>query len=132
MNEIRFSNDYHKLPVGWLMKGFTGQEPEWAHATLISVTRIDLAKLRIELPGFIAHDISIRCWHDRNGFFCSCPTLDKQYKLPANGDVLVLIFIHKQTGRLFSTIRRWTAEKERWYTANIMQGFQMVYTGVEG
>lgn len=49
---------------------------------------------------------------------------DRYYKLP-NGKVLILLFLAVD-GTLFTTIRRWTPNKETYYNNNIGHDFKIV------
>jgi hypothetical protein len=54
------------------------------------------------------------------------------YELPVTGKCLVLLFLGNDgvsaDGKLFTTIRRWTPEKERYYKSSVNETFEVVFT----
>lgn len=96
MPTIKFSHEYDKLPIADLS------------ACLLDVLVIDRKELH---ESFIEYDTRYLEWvyvgHIR------IPKV-KNYPLPS-GKVLVLLLLSKNQKRLFTTIRRWTPEKEKYY-----------------
>ena len=99
---INFSHHYPKLHA---------QE----RARLIRVVISDVKAL----PRSFVHYDTV--YLDRDGLF---PQTEKYYALPESGNVLILYFVGNQLIP-FSTVRRWTAEKERWYTGMINMIFEV-------
>lgn len=100
--EIAFSHHYPKLH-------------NQVRARLLKVAVVDVEKLD---PAFVHYDT---VYIERDGLF---PQIEKHYPLPASGKVIVLFFV----GNLlipFSTVRRWTPEKERWYTGMTNMVFEV-------
>ncbi len=99
MNKIRFSNDYDKLPVGW---------PD-SKALLIGCYPIKMGLLRLpEFKAFLAYDTKIS-------------KSEQFYELPKDPmqEVLILSFIHLETGRPFTTIRVSDPEKYDFYLRSL-------------
>lgn len=101
---LKFSADYHKLPLNW---------PD-THALLISVTIINLKELSLWVPGFIEYDTLFR---DKGGRY--------HFNFVWG---LLLTFIH-EGGKPFTTIRRYTPDKERFYRCNILKSFKLIRGG---
>jgi len=92
MRNIKFSNDYYKLPENW----------QNTTAVLIGVSLCkDIQKLKKDFPNFISYDATIR---DED------PWKQEQYPLDFK-EGIILIFVHTETGVPFTTIRRATPEK---------------------
>ena len=89
MNKIKFSHRYIKL------RDIENGEKAWLLEVLEKTTN-KLSKT------FINYD--------------TCKSSGGYYQLPA-GRVLILLFQHIRTGRVFTTVRRWTQKKERYYTS---------------
>jgi hypothetical protein len=101
MPKIKFSHEYNKLGI------YTGQ-PVFT-ATLLEVLVVELSSLSKE---FIKYD-----------------TEDK-YPLPSSGLYMMLIFlkpgrINVDTTDLFTTMRRQSCEKEKFYRDNIGKTFDI-------
>ena len=107
MNILKFSHDYHKFPF---------QLGDMDRVVLLEVLIADTKDLH---ESFIKYDTEIQIHQD--------PASDnivpmKYYKLPS-GKVIILILkvthliwdILKESNAIFTTIRRWTPEKERYY-----------------
>lgn len=105
MKTIKFSNDYEKLPKIW----------EGTQATLISMTDVDISKLKNSHPAFIKYDSKIR---------------GKDEYFPLDFDRgLILVFIHHNTGIPFTTIRRFTPRKADYYHMSVLETFKLEYNG---
>jgi hypothetical protein len=102
MKQIKFSHKYYKLPMNV------------GTATLLQVLTINKEDLS---PEFVEYDTS----YPANGKYSEEGTPDKHYPLP-NGKLLLLIL---QTGWIWTTIRRWTPEKERYYRGSIGETFNI-------
>lgn len=102
MNKIKFSHDYEKLPENW----------EGTQAILIGV----------------AFHPNIKNFFDR------CPQLKiadttfrgetGQYPITFD-EALILTFIHLNTRRIFTTIRRHTNYKDLYYRENLFKTFEL-------
>jgi len=92
MNKIKFSHEYTKMPVSY--------NPAFLMEVL-STTTEDLSK------EFVSYDTT---YMDFDGLI---PEI-KNYPLP-KGKILVLLLLSDATKRLWTTIRRWTPEKEAYY-----------------
>lgn len=91
MNKIKFSHEYAKMPGNIQFK----------ETTLLEVFKIDVN----ELSGFFrVYDTLIK---GKNPFY-----KESHYQLPAG---VVLVLILRTDGMLWTTIRRWTTEKEAYY-----------------
>ena len=99
MNVIKFSHDYYKLA------GVSSGAP----AKLLQVIRCDHRDLS---PHFIEYDTAIKP--------------KGNYPLPA-GKQLLLIF--RCDGVLFTTVRRWTPEKNRFYINEVGNTFKVEIKG---
>jgi len=109
MNEIKFSDDYTKLPTIW----------QGTQATLIAVVYCDdIQKLKRSHTTFIRYDATYRL-------------KDAQYPLEFKQG-LILVFIHHNTGVPFTTIRRHTPQKKKYYESNIWKSFKLVWSGQKG
>ena len=105
--KIKFSHEYFKLD---------GAEK----AILFSIKKVDNLK---ELPiGFLNYDT--KYWN---------PKKRKSENYPLNMQIphLILFFYAKEpdpevAGHVFTTIRRWTPEKERYYNSLIYHEFDLV------
>jgi hypothetical protein len=95
--KIKFSHKYYKLPLNLQT------------ATLLEVISCEVGDLS---RPFLEYDTAY-------------PFLDgtSYYELPKKGTVLVLIFL---AGWAFTTIRRWTPEKEAYYRKLIGKEFEIV------
>jgi hypothetical protein len=101
MNTIKFSFDYEKLPIGW----------NGSQALLVSVYPADIEWTKRAMPAFIEYDTTHRGKTER-------------YPLDFK-DGLILVFIHYNTGRVFTTIRRNINEKFEYYLSKIGESFEM-------
>lgn len=103
MKQIKFSHHYYKL----------GGIKNYDVANLLDVFKVNLE----DLSPFM------------RGYDTKYPTKGKigYYPLPRRGIYLLLIF--KKKGRipfLFTTIRRWTPQKEKYYRGAIGEEFKVV------
>jgi hypothetical protein len=106
---VRFSNDYYKLPESW-----NGME-----AVLIGVSHCsDIQKLKKDYPHFIDYDSTIRSedpW--------------KQDKYPLDfKEGIILIFVMKETGVPFTTIRRCYPDKLKYYEGRLWETFKLEHS----
>lgn len=103
MNEIKFSHEYYKMPF-----------EDWIPNTKLTADVLEvLISERKELSKeFIEYDTA----------FCECVAKEEKkyhkgyYPLP-NGKLLILLLVTTNSSgkHLWTTIRRWTPEKERYY-----------------
>jgi hypothetical protein len=116
-NKIKFSHEYVKLP-------YLDME-----VTLISVQRIkDFQSFATKCDGFILYDTT---YFGDNEY--------QVYDLSKLKDALILTFyyefrfqdIRDVRGVCFTTIRRWTPNKEKYYNEKIGEKFYTIYTGNE-
>lgn len=105
MKKIKFSHDYDKLPVGWRNTS----------AVLVAVYRVTMGWLQ-QMPAFLKYDTSYQ-----GGAYQLSEDPEKEW--------LLLIFIHIETGRPFTTIRSHDPQKEDYYVGSIGETFIMEYTG---
>jgi hypothetical protein len=105
--KIKFSHDYDKLPVGW----------RDSPAVLVGVYRVAMGWLQ-QMPAFLKYDTKIS-------------NSEEFYHLDEGpeGEWLLLMLIHIDTGRPFTTIRKSNPEKERYYVGSIGETFILEYTG---
>ncbi|MBE7413393.1 MAG: hypothetical protein HS129_15255 [Leptospiraceae bacterium] len=108
MNKIKFSHTYMKL--------FEYDEIPVKEAQLLEVLNIELEKLS---GYFITYDTIF--WDEGEMH----PDL---YPLPEKGDYLLLIFekISAPNRDIFTTLRRYTQEKEKYYRDSIGKVFDVV------
>jgi hypothetical protein len=104
MKEIKFSADYEKLPVNW----------EGTEAVLIGVKNTTLPFLKNKMPKFLEYDTKYR-GHEGN------------YIIDFD-EVLILTFIHINSGMPFTTLRRKTKEKMNYYIGLVSETFKLVRT----
>lgn len=103
MNKIKFSHDYMKFPITW----------EGTQAILIGIqhiTNMDTFKKR--LPQLVKVDTEFR---EETG----------NYLLTFKEGIL-LTFFHLNSSWLFTTIRRFTEEKYRYYENEQQEPFELV------
>lgn len=100
--KLKFSHDYEKLPETW----------QGTQARLMAVIPNKTSYIRNALTAFYNRDVTFR------GEKGSYP-LDFE-------DALILIFLHYNTGQLFSTIRRDHPAKKAYYESNIGETFTLV------
>jgi hypothetical protein len=91
MKTIKFSSDYLKLP----------RNSNGTQAVLIGVTTANLKYLKNATPQFIRYDTT-----KFDG---------TKYDFTFDGNAIILTFIHMNTGVPFTTIRRYTKEKYKYY-----------------
>lgn len=105
--EIRFKNDYEKLPIVW----------DGTQSTLIACYPEKLNTLVNKYTSFFNNDTKLRFepYKDR-----------EQYYPVTHEDLLVLIFIHLNTGILFSTLRHNTEDNFELYINSIGETFKLV------
>ena len=102
MPEIKFSDDYEKLPVIW----------QGTQATLIAVVYCDdIQKLKRSHTAFIRYDTEYRL-------------TDGSYPLDFK-EGLILVFIHHNTGVPFTTIRRFYPRKKKYYDSFLWHSFTL-------
>lgn len=92
MKEIKFSHDYIKLPSTW----------EGTEATLISAESTILRNLD---PDFLAYDTE----------YLSINPIESGHYQIKDGPVILLLFYHRNTRTLFTTIRPYTSQKFSYY-----------------
>ncbi len=103
MLKLKFSSDYYKLPKGWV----------GTKAILIAAVYCNnIEKLKHSLPKFITYDTVYR---GREGSY------ELNFK-----EGLVLVFIHIETGKPFTTIRRYTPKKKEYYDDHVWHCFELV------
>lgn len=95
---IKFSHDYEKLPANW----------EGENAYLMSIGMP--IHLEDQTRAFLEYDTAIMGGGN--------------YPLPAKGKYLLLLFA-MEAGTVFTTIRRWTQEKEAYYRKNLGNKFRL-------
>ena len=95
MKKIKFSEDYEKLLIDW----------DGTQALLLGVFPDSIERLKKDFLEFIKKDTKIR-------------GEDRDYPLNFK-DGLILVFLHKETGELFSTLRRNYKEKFEYYASSI-------------
>lgn len=105
MNKLKFSHDYHKLPVQW----------DGTQAILIGVQYIvDMNRFKNRLPQLVRADTMFR---GEEGFY------------PLNfKEGILLTFFHLNSSRLFTTIRRFTEGKYTYYEGEQQETFELVRT----
>lgn len=117
VNQIKFSHQYIKM---------FALEPE---AVLISVTRIkDFKAFAQEHSMFIRYDTA---FYGRKAVVGE-PKTYSYYDLGDIDDAIILVFYMgmealAEHGRVFTTIRKWTYEKEMYYTDKIGEQFELVF-----
>ena len=107
MEEIKFNNDYSKLPLNW----------EGTQAVLIGIAFCNsIEKLKKSMPQFVRHDTSIRNKKPYSTEF-----------YPINFEAgIILSFVHINSGIPFTTIRKYTIEKLKKYQSMKWETFKMV------
>jgi len=101
MMKIKFSEDYEKLPLDW----------EGTQAVLIGVSPVKLSLMKMAIPKFLDYDTKFR---GKSG----------RYDLNFD-DALILTFIHINTGKPFTTIRRNYERKMNYYINSIGKIFEL-------
>ena len=102
LNKLKFSHDYEKLPKYW----------EDTIALLLGVARIaDMDSLKLCIPQLIKTDTMFR---GEEGHY----SLDFK-------EGIILSFFHLNSNTLFTTIRRYTPEKFKYYKLNTGEIFEM-------
>lgn len=104
MKELKFSEDYSKLPIVW----------EGTQARLIAVYPEKVSLIKNELTAFWRYDTAFR---DNPGHY------DLNFE-----DALILVFIHFNSGLPFTTIRRNYPEKFNYYFNSIGETFVLKRT----
>jgi hypothetical protein len=108
MNKIKFSHDYHKLPVDW----------DGTQAILIGVQYIaDIDQFKRRLPQLIRADTMFR---GEEGFY----PLDFE-------EGILLTFFHLNSSQLFTTIRRFYQDKYWYYDTNRQETFVLMRVNAE-
>jgi hypothetical protein len=103
MKQIRFSHDYCKLPPFW----------QGTSAVLLEASHVPKDWLK-GCPKFVEYDTEFR---DEEG----------RYPLP-DTDLIILFLFHSPSRRVFTTIRRCTPEKLRYYEESLLEEFALVYS----
>lgn len=98
MTSIKFSHRYLKQLRGNGKIGYV------SHADLLFVVKVKLENLP---PSFIDYDTTYFVGENDQSF--------ANYPLPKKGDYIVLFLLAKEDGFIFTTIRRWTPQKEKYY-----------------
>ena len=101
MAKIKFSHDYMKLPEDW----------DDTEAFLLHMQTAYKAELEKKCPALLKWDTKFR-------------NEEGSYPLP-DGRLIILFFTHLQTGQVFTTMRRWTEEKENYYDRMVGDVFIM-------
>lgn len=100
MNKIRFSEDYEKLPEVW--KG--------TQAKLIGIFESNTTYLKNTMPSFVIYDTKYR-------------NKNECYGLVPDTPVIILMFIHYNNGKPFTTIRKNTEFNFNYYNDRLGQTF---------
>lgn len=101
IKKLKFSHDYDKLPLQW----------KKTKAVLIGVFRVTMGWLQ-QMPAFLRYDTKIR----RKEEFYHLDNL-------SSGEWLILSFIHIDSGKPFTTIRRAYPAKEAYYMSSLGETF---------
>jgi len=102
LKEIRFSHDYEKLPENW----------EGTQAVLLAVSYIpDLEQFFRRFPQMREIDSKLRG--------------KDEYYLFGFKEAILLIFLHLNSSKLFSTIRRYTEWKYEYYKQSLNETFTL-------
>jgi len=109
MNKIKFSHHYAKTPV----------DLTTFKSSVISVCVVDMEKLPIE---FLFYDT---CYYDEDGI------KEKHYPLDFKTGIIITIFTNGYE-EVWTTIRRWTPQKERYYMGMIGQEVEIEITEEKG
>jgi len=105
---IRFSSDYTKLPTSW----------EGTQATLLAVVPVSITEIKKRYPAFIKYDTKYR---GKEGYY------------PLNFEQgIILLFLHHNTGKVFSTIRRNFPKKRIYYKSKVLSTFILAKPKEEG
>lgn len=104
MNKIKFSHRYNKLFYSETFTGFSKM------AMLIEVLTVNLENLSRQ---FISYDT------------------DGLYQLPKKGEYLMLIFTKDEGANIFTTLRRKTEVKEKYYRSKIGEYFKLEIVGAK-
>lgn len=99
---LQFSHDYKKLPENW----------PYTCARLFGVFPSKISELKRDLPNFLEYDTAFR-------------GEDGHYPFDFE-DALILLFVHEKTGKPFTTIRRNYPSKQKYYSHNIGEVFQLL------
>lgn len=110
VNKIRFKNDYEKLPEVW----------DGTYAKLICCYPETLDNLEKGMTAFFRKDTKIRHKFPRNHI--------EQYYPVSHKDLLILIFIHLNTGNLFSTLRHNTEENFEKYVNTVGENYKLEHS----
>lgn len=93
MNTLKFSHDYRKLPLYW----------DGTYAMLLGIFYVeDFSTFARGHQAFIRYDTTFR-------------GEDGKYDLTGIKEAIILFLIHENTGQPFTTIRRFTPEKLKYY-----------------
>jgi len=99
---LKFSHDYEKLPLNW----------NGTQAQLMAVTPVSIDALKKRMPAFIDYDTKFR---------------GKEGSYPLYFESgLILFFIHLNTGKPFTTIRRNYKQKFEYYQNAIDEPFKLL------
>lgn len=102
MNKIKFSHKYFKMPIGF------------EKSTLLQVININKDEIS---DSFYDYDTTYP-----TGF-------NEVARYPLASGKLIIIMLKSQTGLLWTTIRRWTSEKEQYYRRLVGQVVECGVTG---
>jgi hypothetical protein len=102
LKTIKFSHNYPKLPEVW----------DGTQAVLMAISQVDIDHIKLSNPAFINYDTT---YIDNNNKECKYP-LDFK-------DGLILFFVHLNTGKPFTTIRRDYVSKSEYYHGAIGETF---------
>jgi len=108
MNQIKFSHDYWKLP-----KDANGKQAKLLHIEPIELER--------QNASYLIYDTHIR---EPEDYRDSHPKIQRFYELPKAGYYLLLLFSCE--GMIFTTLRRYSVEKEKHYRSKISEKFEVV------
>ena len=102
MKTIKFSHDYEKLPLNWV----------GTQAQLMAALPVSIDALKKRMPTFIDYDTKLR---------------GKEGNYPLDFESgLILFFIHLNTGKPFTTIRRNYEQKFEYYQNAIDEPFALL------
>lgn len=113
MNEIKFSHVYPKLISGLSLN----KDVPIEEAMLRAVIRVDRSVLN---EAFLNYDTTIRVTIDQYG-----RSVTDRYRLP-EGELLLLLFTETISGTPFTTLRRYTSQKELYYKRKIGEVFKVI------
>ena len=104
MKKLKFNADYAKLSEGW----------QGTEAVLIEASFLPKGWIK-GCPEFVEYDTRFR-------------GEEGNYALP-DDDLIMLVFLHKKSQTVFTTLRRYTMEKFKYYEGAVYETFELVYSG---